>query len=63
MTDIYKRLTQVDAQLLNNYIAKNYGTRVGWIKIYGKKNCSAVAAWLDAEYGFTCTAEELASEI
>jgi len=59
----YKRISQIDAQLLNDYIFHTYGIRAGWVKIYGKRTCEALATWIQSEYDFTATAEELAKVI
>ncbi len=63
MSNEYKRLSQIDAQILNDYIKNIYEVRVGWVAIYGKKNCERLSAWLNDEWDFTTTPQELAQVI
>ena len=61
--DEFTRISQIEAQILNRYIKENYGVKVGWVALYGKKSCSAISRWLNKEYDFTSTALELLQEI
>ena len=57
--DTYTHISQVEAQILNDHIAHTYGVKVGWVKLYGKKNCDAIAKYLISQYSFSVTASEL----
>lgn len=58
-----KRLSQIDAQILNRFLADQYGLRLGWVRIYGWKNIPEVARQVKKKFGVEVSVTDMIKEL
>lgn len=50
------KLSQVDAQVINNILQDGYGYNGGWVLLYGLKTPEKISSYLSSKHGISISA-------
>lgn len=53
------KISQIDAQVINNILKEGFGYNGGWVEIFGLKTPEGISRFLEQKYGLTVSAGKI----